>query len=219
MAKLYFYYSTMNAGKTTVLLQSAHNYRERGMKPLLFTPALDDRHKVGVIRSRIGLVADAIAFEPGEDLFSRVREHLEQENVHCVLVDEAQFLTKQQVYQLSDVVDRLSIPVLCFGLRTDFQGELFEGSHYLLAWADQLEELKTICHTGKKATMVVRVDDSGYALREGSQVEVGGNERYVSVSRMEFKEVFFGGKKIRLIDPLETRAADAGAGKQTELIE
>jgi len=219
MAKLYFYYSTMNAGKTTVLLQSAHNYRERGMKPLLFTPALDDRHKVGVIRSRIGLAADAIAFARSEDLFKRVRDGLEQENVHCVLVDEAQFLTKQQVYQLSDVVDRLAIPVLCFGLRTDFQGELFEGSHYLLAWADQLEELKTICHTGKKATMVVRIDGSGYALREGSQVEVGGNERYVSVSRMEFKEVFFGGKKIRLIDPLETRAADAGAVEQKELIE
>ena len=219
MAKLYFYYSTMNAGKTTVLLQSAHNYRERGMKPLLFIPALDDRHKIGMIKSRIGLEAEAIAFEPGEELFSRVRNQLEQENVHCVLVDEAQFLTKQQVYQLSEVVDRLSIPVLCFGLRTDFQGELFEGSHYLLAWADQLEELKTICHTGKKATMVVRVDDSGYALREGSQVEVGGNERYVSVSRIEFKEVFFGGKKIRLIDPLENRAGEAGAEEQKELIE
>jgi thymidine kinase len=219
MAKLYFNYSTMNAGKTTVLLQSAHNYRERGLKPMLFIPALDDRHKVGVIKSRIGLQADAIAFERSEDLFSRVREHLLQENVHCVLVDEAQFLTKQQVYQLSEVVDRLSIPVLCFGLRTDFQGELFEGSHYLLAWADQLEELKTICHTGKKATMVVRVDDSGYALREGSQVEVGGNERYVSVSRMEFKEVFFGGKKIRLIDPLENRAAERGKEEQKELIE
>lgn len=219
MAKLYFYYSTMNAGKTTVLLQSAHNYRERGMKPMLFIPALDDRHKVGVIKSRIGLEADATPFKRSEDLFSRVREQLEQENVHCVLVDEAQFLSKQQVYQLSDVVDRLSIPVLCFGLRTDFRGELFEGSHYLLAWADQLEELKTICHTGKKATMVVRVDDSGYALREGSQVEVGGNERYVSVSRMEFKEVFFGGKKIRLIDPLESRAGEAGAEEQKELIE
>jgi thymidine kinase len=219
MAKLYFNYSTMNAGKTTVLLQSAHNYRERGLKPMLFIPALDDRHKVGVIKSRIGLEADAIAFERSEDLFSRVREQLLQENVHCVLVDEAQFLTKQQVYQLSEVVDRLSIPVLCFGLRTDFQGELFEGSHYLLAWADQLEELKTICHTGKKATMVVRVDDSGYALREGSQVEVGGNERYVSVSRMEFKEVFFGGKKIRLIDPLENRAAERGKEEQKELIE
>ena len=219
MAKLYFYYSTMNAGKTTVLLQSAHNYRERGMKPLLFTPALDNRHKVGVIKSRIGLESEAIAFESDEDLFSRVQQQLDDENIHCVLVDEAQFLTREQVYQLSEVVDRLSIPVLCFGLRTDFQGELFQGSHYLLAWADRLEELKTICHTGKKATMVVRVDDHGYALREGSQVEVGGNERYVSVSRSEFKEVFFGGKKIKLIDPLERRPAEDSATSQKELLE
>jgi thymidine kinase len=219
MAKLYFYYSTMNAGKTTVLLQSAHNYRERGMKPLLFTPALDNRHKTGVIKSRIGLEAEAIAFESDDDLFNRVKQQLEQENIHCVLVDEAQFLTREQVYQLSEVVDRLGIPVLCFGLRTDFQGELFPGSHYLLAWADRLEELKTICHTGKKATMVVRVDDAGYALREGSQVEVGGNERYVSVSRSEFKEVFFGGKKIRLIDPLESRPAQDRESSQKELLE
>jgi thymidine kinase len=217
MAKLYFYYSTMNAGKTTVLLQSAHNYRERGMKPLLFTPALDNRHKVGVIKSRIGLEADAITFEGGDDLFNRVEQLLEEENIHCVLVDEAQFLTREQVYQLSEVVDRLSIPVLCFGLRTDFQGELFPGSHYLLAWADRLEELKTICHTGKKATMVVRVDDHGYALREGSQVEVGGNERYVSVSRSEFKEVFFGGKKIKLIDPLQSRSAENSMQSQAKL--
>jgi len=217
MAKLYFYYSTMNAGKTTVLLQSAHNYRERGMRPSLFTPALDDRHKSGVIKSRIGLQAEAIAFERDDDLCSRGLRELEPDNVHCVLVDEAQFLTKAQVYQLTDVVDRLSIPVLCFGLRTDFQGELFEGSRYLLAWADQLEELKTICHTGKKATMVVRVDDAGYALREGSQVEIGGNERYVSVSRMEFKEVFYGGKKIRLIDPLENRPDDSEGAAQNEL--
>ena len=219
MAKLYFYYSTMNAGKTTVLLQSAHNYRERGMNPLLFTPALDSRHKVGVIKSRIGLEAEAIAFEPDDDLFSRVKRQLEAENIHCVLVDEAQFLTREQVYQLSEVVDRLGIPVLCFGLRTDFQGELFPGSHYLLAWADRLEELKTICHTGKKATMVVRVDEAGYALREGSQVEVGGNERYVSVSRMEFKEVFSGGKKIKLIDPLESRPAEDSGSGQKELLE
>ena len=167
MAKLYFYYSTMNAGKTTVLLQSAHNYRERGMNPVLFTPALDNRHKVGVIKSRIGLEADAIAFEGDDDLFHRVQQQLELENVHCVLVDEAQFLTRDQVYQLSEVVDRLSIPVLCFGLRTDFQGELLQGSHYLLAWADRLEELKTSSHTGKKETMVVHVDKAGNALREG----------------------------------------------------
>jgi len=219
MAKLYFYYSTMNAGKTTALLQSAHNYRERGMVPLLFTPALDNRHKVGVIKSRIGLESDAIAFESGDDLYSQVKQQLEQENIHCVLVDEAQFLTREQVYQLSEIVDRLGIPVLCFGLRTDFQGELFQGSHYLLAWADRLEELKTICHTGRKATMVVRVDGAGYALREGSQVEVGGNERYVSVSRREFKEVFFGGKKIRLIDPLQSRPVEDSAASQKELLE
>jgi len=208
MAKLYFYYSAMNAGKTTALLQSAHNYRERGMHPLLFTPRLDNRYKAGVIRSRIGLESPAIVFEPDDDLFSTVQERLEDRNVHCVLVDEAQFLTRDQVFQLTDVVDRLNIPVLCFGLRTDFQGELFEGSRYLLAWADQLEELKTICHTGRKATMVVRVDEAGYALREGAQVEIGGNERYISVSRREFKEVFFGGKRIKLIDPLEQPPAE-----------
>jgi thymidine kinase len=208
MAKLYFYYSAMNAGKTTLLLQSAHNYRERGMNPLLFTPALDDRYEVGVIKSRIGLEADAVTFRKEDDLFESVKKVLHEQNVHCVLVDESQFLTRDQVFQLTEVVDRLTIPVLCFGLRTDFQGELFEGSRYLLAWSDQLEELKTICHTGKKATMVVRVDDEGYALLEGSQVEIGGNERYVSVSRKEFKDVFFAGKQIKLIDPFEGRDAD-----------
>lgn len=218
MAKLYFYYSAMNAGKTTVLLQSAHNYRERGMRPLLFTPRLDDRYKVGVIRSRIGLEAEAVIFDRDDDLFEAVQGELDQRNVHCVLVDEAQFLSRDQVFQLTEVVDRLSIPVLCFGLRTDFQGELFEGSRYLLAWADQLEELKTICHTGRKATMVVRVDEQGYALREGSQVEIGGNERYVSVSRREFKNVFYGGKRIKLIDPLEQGPAD-DPKKQDDLLD
>ena len=218
MAKLYFYYSAMNAGKTTLLLQSAHNYRERGMNPMLFTPALDDRHQVGVVRSRIGLESEAAVFKSDSDLFERIEDCLATQNVHCVLVDEAQFLTRDQVFQLTEIVDRLSIPVLCFGLRTDFQGELFEGSRYLLAWADQLEELKTICHTGKKATMVVRVDDDGYALREGSQVEIGGNERYVSVSRKEFKDVFFAGKQIKLIDPLEIHA-DAENENQEELLE
>ena len=217
MAKLYFYYSAMNAGKTTLLLQSAHNYRERGMKPLLFTPALDDRHKVGVIKSRIGLESSAIAFSGDDDLYECVQEHLTGQNIHCVLVDEAQFLTRAQVFQLTEVVDRLMIPTLCFGLRTDFQGELFEGSRYLLAWADQLEELKTICHTGTKATMVVRVDEQGYALREGSQVEIGGNERYVSVSRKEFKDVFFAGKQIRVIDPLESQQEGEGESQENLL--
>jgi thymidine kinase len=218
MAKLYFYFSAMNAGKTTVLLQSAHNYRERGMFPLLFTPRLDDRCSVGRIRSRIGLEAAAVAFERDDNLFKQVKQQLAQHNVHCVLVDEAQFLTRDQVFQLTEIVDRLDIPVLCFGLRTDFQGELFDGSRYLLAWADQLEELKTICHTGRKATMVVRVDEQGYALREGSQVEIGGNERYISVSRKEIKEVFYGGKRIRLIDPLEQPQTEA-PDRQDDLLE
>lgn len=218
MAKLYFNYSTMNAGKTTVLLQSAHNYRERGMNPMLFTPALDDRAAVGVIRSRIGIEATAEAFNPEDDLFDMVHARLETENVHCVLVDESQFLTREQVYELTEVVDRLDIPVLCFGLRTDFRGELFAGSRHLLAWADELRELKTICHTGRKATMVVRVDEHGYAVREGAQVEIGGNDRYVSVSRKEFKAVFHSGKRVRLIDPaIPDTAADAG--RQEDLLD
>ena len=202
MAKLYFNYSSMNAGKTTVLLQSAHNYRERGMTPMLFTPRLDDRYGEGWIKSRIGLQARATIFTAEDDLFEATRSQLEVRNIHCVLVDEAQFLSRDQVYQLSEIVDRLNIPVLCFGLRTDFQGELFEGSKYLLAWADQLTEIKTICHTGRKANMVVRVDDEGYALKEGAQVEIGGNERYVSVSRAEFKKVFIGGQRIKFIEPV-----------------
>jgi thymidine kinase len=202
MAKLYFNYSSMNAGKTTILLQSAHNYRERGLLPMLFTPKLDDRYGEGLIKSRIGLQARATIFTAQDDLFEATRVQLEERNIHCVLVDEAQFLNREQVYQLSQVVDRLNIPVLCFGLRTDFQGELFEGSKYLLAWADQLTEIKTICHTGRKATMVVRVDDEGYALKEGAQVEIGGNERYVSVSRAEFKKVFIGGQRIKFIEPV-----------------
>lgn len=210
MAKLYFYYSAMNAGKTTVLLQSAHNYRERGMTPLLFTPRLDDRYGVGLIQSRIGLKSNALIFEEDHDLFDTTRAELEKRNIHCVLVDEAQFLVRDQVYQLSEVVDELNIPVLCFGLRTDFQGELFTGSKYLLAWADELQELKTICHTGRKATMVVRVDENGYAVQQGSQIEIGGNDRYVSVSRKEFKSVFTGAKRIKFIDVVPGAAGDDG---------
>jgi thymidine kinase len=198
MAKLYFYYSTMNAGKTTALLQSAYNYRERGMRPLLLTPALDDRAGRGRIRSRVGLQAEACAFDGDDDLLALTDADHAREPVACVLVDEAQFLSRDQVYQLSEVVDRLGIPVLAFGLRTDFRGELFSGSRYLMAWADELRELKTICHTGKKATMVVRVDDDGHALTEGAQVQIGGNERYVPVSRAEFKRVFHGGERARL---------------------
>lgn len=193
MAKLYFYYSAMNAGKTTTLLQSAHNYAERGMRTLVLTPALDDRAGRGVVASRIGLSAQAHAFGRDEDLEACVQRDIAAHGaLHCVLVDEAQFLTRSQVWQLSEVVDRLRIPVLCYGLRTDFRGELFEGSQYLLAWADEIEEIKTICHSGKKATMTVRVDAAGRAVQDGPQVEIGGNERYVSVSRAQFKKVMRG---------------------------
>lgn len=193
VAKLYFYYSAMNAGKTTTLLQSAHNYRERGMRTLLLTPSIDTRVGTGVIASRIGLSAEAAGFAREDDLFALVQRDIEDKGgLHCLLVDEAQFLSRAQVWELSDVVDRLRVPVLAYGLRTDFRGELFEGSQYLLAWSDDIEEIKTICHSGKKATMVLRVDDKGRAIKEGPQVEIGGNERYVSVSRHEYKRVLAG---------------------------
>ncbi len=193
MAKLYFYYSAMNAGKTTTLLQSAHNYHERGMRTLIYTPWLDNRHGTGLVQSRIGLKAPGKTFLREDDLQAMTLADIATNGaLHCVLVDEAQFLSKLQVWQLTDVVDLLNIPVLAYGLRTDFQGELFEGSQYLLAWADNLHEVKTICHSGKKATMVVRVDENGRALTHGAQVEIGGNERYVSVSRAEFKKIFSG---------------------------
>lgn len=202
MAKLYFYYSAMNAGKTTTLLQSAHNYHERGMRTLILTPKLDDRNGVGTVQSRIGLSARGRIFAREDDLEQLVRADIATHGpLHCVLVDEAQFLGKSQVWQLSEIVDRLRIPVLAYGLRTDFLGELFEGSQYLLAWADELAEIKTICHTGKKATMVVRVDDHGRAITQGPQVEIGGNERYVSVSRAEFKKIVAGEGRIALQQP------------------
>ncbi len=190
MAKLYFYYSAMNAGKSTHLLQSSYNYRERGMNTLILTPQLDDRDGVNTVSSRIGVSSPALAFAEDEDLLAVVRKANDDKALSCVLVDEAQFLSRQQVYQLTDVVDQLQIPVLAYGLRTDFRGELFTGSQHLLAWADELRELKTICHTGSKATMVVRVDDQGRAVTAGKQVEIGGNNRYLSVSRKEFKRVF-----------------------------
>ncbi|MGH8031319.1 MAG: thymidine kinase [Luteimonas sp.] len=197
MAKLYFYYSAMNAGKTTTLLQSAHNYRERGMRVAILTPRLDDRAGSGRVASRIGLSAAGSAFDRNTDLHGWLRADIATNGaLHCVLVDEAQFLSKPQVWQLGEVVDELRIPVLCYGLRTDFRGELFEGSQYLLAWADELIEIKTICHSGKKATMTVRVDDSGFAVSDGPQVEIGGNERYVSVSRAEFKKIVRGEGRI-----------------------
>jgi thymidine kinase len=193
MAKLYFYYSAMNAGKTTTLLQSAHNYRERGMRVAILTPRLDHRDGSGTVASRIGLRADGTAFGRGDDLERMVRASVESHGpLHCVLIDEAQFLTKAQVWQLTEIVDALKIPVLCYGLRTDFRGELFEGSQCLLAWADELQEIKTICHSGSKATMTVRVDAQGRAMQDGPQVEIGGNERYVSVSRAEFKRIMRG---------------------------
>jgi len=185
VAKLFFYYSSMNAGKSTTLLQSAHNYREKGMRPLLFTPQLDTRAGKGRIASRIGLSAEAHAFTPADDLFKMVDA---QEAIDCVLVDEAQFLSRAQVYQLGEIADQLNSPVIAYGLRTDFQGNLFEGSRHLLAWADKLVEIKTICHCGNKATMVLRTDEEGNVLREGAQVEIGGNERYISVCRKHFKE-------------------------------
>ncbi|MFC7521021.1 thymidine kinase [Xanthomonas populi] len=201
MAKLYFYYSAMNAGKTITLLQSAHNYRERGMRTLILTPKLDHRAGSGVVASRIGLRADGRTFDRDTALQQLIERDIQAEGaLHCVLVDEAQFLNRAQVWQLSEVVDRLRIPVLCYGLRTDFRGELFEGSQFLLAWADELEEIKTICHSGSKATMTVRVDAQGHAVQDGPQVEIGGNERYVSVSRAEFKKIM---RDEGRIDPLQ----------------
>jgi thymidine kinase len=192
MAKLYFYYSAMNAGKTTHLLQSSYNYRERGMNTLILSPALDNRYGAGKVTSRIGIDSPSIIFSNKENLLNLVRKYLESTKIHCVLVDEAQFLSKNQVYQLTEIVDQLNIPVLAYGLRTDFQAELFTGSQYLLAWADNLKELKTICHTGNKATMVVRVDSQGRAIKSGNQVEIGGNDKYISVSRAEYKKIFYG---------------------------
>ncbi len=191
MAKLYFYYSSMNAGKTTALLQSSYNYRERGMNTLVLAPELDDRYGVGKVSSRIGLESEAITFSQQDDLLEIATGAIKDEQLHCVLIDEAQFLTKDQVFQLGEVVDKLNIPVLAYGLRTDFQGEPFEGSKYLLAWSDNLKELKAICDCGTKATMVIRLDENGNTVTEGSQVEIGGNDRYISMCRKHFKEKFF----------------------------
>jgi thymidine kinase len=192
MAKLYFYYSSMNAGKSTNLLQSSYNYKERGMNTLVLAPGFDDRYGIGKVTSRIGIESEATTFANDTDLFKLVEESNAAEPLHCVLIDEAQFLTRDQVFQLSEVTDRLNIPVLAYGLRTDFQGEPFEGSKYLLAWSDNLKEIKAICHCGTKATMVLRMDEHGNAVTEGSQVEIGGNDRYVSMCRKHFKKSFFG---------------------------
>ena len=189
VAKLRFYYSAMNAGKSTNLLQSSHNYYERGMETLIFTPAVDDRSGVGKVASRIGLQADAIILKHDDDVYVSVEQQLLlNSNIHCVLVDEAQFLTKEQVLQLTRVVDYKGIPVLAYGLRTDFQGEPFPGSQYLLAWADSLVELKTICHCGRGATMNLRIDSGGRAVKQGEQVQIGGNEAYVATCREHFNK-------------------------------
>lgn len=189
MASLFYYYSSMNAGKSTTLLQASHNYRERGMNTLLLTPELDDRSGSKKIVSRIGIEAKATSFSSDNDLHYLTQKELENSPLHCVLVDEAQFLSREQVLQLCKIVDEFNIPVLAYGIRTDFQGELFEGSKCLLAWADNLVEIKTICHCGRKATMVVRLDSEGNAITEGEQIEIGGNERYLPLCRKHFHEM------------------------------
>lgn len=188
MAKLYFHYSSMNAGKSTALLQANHNYIERGMRPILYTAALDDRDGQGKIRSRIGIEEKAETFSNGDDLYQLVKDMNGVRRVDCLLIDEAQFLNKDQVAQLGRLVDEEGIPVLTYGIRTDFLGEAFEGSRYLMAWADEIKEIKTICHCGKKATMNARVDASGKMEKEGEQIEIGGNERYVSLCRSCFSK-------------------------------
>lgn len=188
MAKLYFHYSTMNAGKSTILLQASHNYLERGMQTLLMTARLDDRAGAGRIASRIGIGAEAQTFGPQDDLFAGIRARLDQGPCACVFVDEAQFLTRTQVWQLARAVDDLGVPVMCYGLRVDFRGELFPGSAALLALADEMREVRTICHCGRKATMVVRLGPDGQALADGAQVLIGGNETYVSLCRRHWRQ-------------------------------
>ncbi|MFT3687878.1 thymidine kinase [Paenirhodobacter sp.] len=188
MAKLYFHYSTMNAGKSTILLQASYNYIERGMQTFLVTAALDGRAGTGRIASRIGIGAEAAMFLPETDMFAMIEARLAQGPCACVFIDEAQFLSPEQVWQLARAVDDLNLPVMCYGLRVDFRGALFPGSAALLALADEMREVRTICHCGRKATMVVRLDAEGRALREGAQVQIGGNETYVSLCRRHWRE-------------------------------
>ena len=188
MAKLYFNYSSMNAGKSTMLLQANHNYIERGMNPRIYTSDLDNRFGKGEIVSRIGLKAKSNISTSKTDIYRDILNFSKNSIVDCVLIDEAQFLTQNQVSQLGKVVDELDIPVLTFGIRTDFQGNLFEGSKYLLAWADNLKEIKTVCHCGRKATMVLRLNAKGEVVSDGTQIEIGGEEKYVSVCRKHFIE-------------------------------
>ena len=187
MAKLFFYYSAMNAGKTTTLLQSNYNYGERGMNTLLYMPKIDNRYERGKITSRIGLEAPAQLFDAKTNLYEEVKREASKKPIHCVLVDEAQFLSKKQVEQLTDIADLLDVPVLAYGLRCDFRGEPFEGSKYLLAWAESLSEIKTICHCGRKATQTLRLNADGTVAEEVTQVEIGGNDRYMSVCRKHYK--------------------------------
>ena len=188
MAKLYFNYSTMNAGKSTLLLQAAHNYEERGMSVYRMTAAFDDRAGMGKIGSRIGFAREAETFSPTDDLFQLIEEVMAKTELACIFIDEAQFLTPEQVWQLARVADDLGVPVMAYGLRVDFQGQLFPGSATLLALADSLREVRTICHCGRKATMVVRKDDQGNVLTEGAQVQIGGNETYVSLCRKHWRQ-------------------------------
>lgn len=187
MAKLYFNYSTMNAGKSTLLLQAAYNYRERGMQTYLLTAQMDTRAGQGKIASRIGIEEKADTFNPHEDMFQKVKKQLDQGPVACIFIDEAQFLTKDQVWALARAVDNLDIPIMCYGLRVDFMGELFPGSAALLALADEMREVRTICYCGKKATMVVRFDSNGKAVTAGDQVQIGGNETYLSLCRKHYR--------------------------------
>jgi thymidine kinase len=188
MAKLYFHYSTMNAGKSTVLLQAAHNYVERGMVPYLLTAQFDNRAGEGRIASRIGIGEKADTFAPAEDLFAKIADRINAGPCACVFIDEAQFLEPEQVWQLARAVDDLRVPIMCFGLRVDFRGELFPGSATLLALSDEMREVRTICHCGKKATMVVRTGADGAVLKDGAQVQIGGNETYVSLCRRHWRE-------------------------------
>ena len=186
MAALHFIYSTMNAGKSTALLQASHGYRERGLDTMVFTSSKDDRYGESEVVSRVGLRSPAHTYSESDNILKMVHDENEKHELSCILIDEAQFLTKDQVKQLGKIVDELKITVMAFGIRTDFQGELFDGSKYLLAWADRLKELRAVCHCGKKATMIVRVNDDGEILREGEQIDIGGNEKYLSLCRKHF---------------------------------
>lgn len=188
MAKLYFHYSTMNAGKSTVLLQAAHNYIERGMQVYLLTARFDNRAGDGKIASRIGIGKEADTFDIADDLFTKIKERLDSGPCACIFIDEAQFLTEEHVWQLARAVDDLKVPIMCYGLRVDFRGKLFPGSAALLALSDEMREVRTICHCGKKATMVIRQDETGRALTDGEQVQIGGNETYVSLCRRHWRE-------------------------------